>query len=156
MATSSSSAVATGHLFPSKSNPFNVLNSHLIRPSFPFSPAIIAEDNYNTVLLIKHCLRRPSNKRNLAAILKATAGDNVVSDNEDGVSLGTLKLPGNTDLDRFETLLFQVKDSVSRFTQAFPLFVPHYYQDSGCHQVFDMMLVLLCSIFSSAISIAIK
>ncbi|KAI5674381.1 hypothetical protein M9H77_14745 [Catharanthus roseus] len=112
MATSSSSAVATGHLFPSKSNPFNVLNSHLIRPSFPFSPAIIAEDNYNTVLLIKPCLRRPSNKRNLAAILKATAGDNVVSDNEDGVSLGTLKLPGNTDLDRFETLLFQWANSL--------------------------------------------
>lgn len=29
-------------------------------------------------------------------------------DNEDGVSLGTLKLPGNTDLNRFESLLFQV------------------------------------------------
>lgn len=35
----------------------------------------------------------------------------VPSDNEDGVSLGTLKLPGNTDLQRFESLLFQVCDN---------------------------------------------
>lgn len=35
----------------------------------------------------------------------------VPSDYEDGVSLGTLKLPGNTDLQRFESLLFQVGDN---------------------------------------------
>ncbi|KAL5740010.1 hypothetical protein ACOSP7_028891 [Xanthoceras sorbifolium] len=33
-------------------------------------------------------------------------------DNEDGVSLGTLKLPANTDLQRFETLLFQWANSL--------------------------------------------
>ena len=30
------------------------------------------------------------------------------SDDDDGVSLGTVKLPGNIDIARFESLLFQV------------------------------------------------
>ncbi|XP_062207546.1 uncharacterized protein LOC133909227 isoform X2 [Phragmites australis] len=35
-------------------------------------------------------------------------GGIVPAGNEDGVSLGTVKLPGNIDIARFETLLFQV------------------------------------------------
>ncbi|CAN0879475.1 hypothetical protein LINGRAHAP2_LOCUS13063 [Linum grandiflorum] len=35
-------------------------------------------------------------------------------DPEDGVLLGTLKLPGNTDLARFETLMFQWGNSLSQ------------------------------------------
>ncbi|OMP11987.1 hypothetical protein COLO4_03547 [Corchorus olitorius] len=52
--------------------------------------------------------------RNLIAKLvgKASEGnDDIVAagdDPEDGIQLGTMKLPSNTDLQRFETLLFQV------------------------------------------------
>ncbi|CAN1141846.1 hypothetical protein LINPERHAP2_LOCUS12720 [Linum perenne] len=49
--------------------------------------------------------------RNFTAIPKSSSGNGgivaSVDDPEDGVLLGTLKLPGNTDLVRFETLLFQ-------------------------------------------------
>ncbi|KAH8504750.1 hypothetical protein Peur_045774 [Populus x canadensis] len=48
------------------------------------------------------------------------AADN---DGEDGVSLGTLKLPGNTDLQRFETLLFQWANSLCQGANL-PLPVP--------------------------------
>lgn len=34
-------------------------------------------------------------------------------DPEDGVSLGTMKLPSDTDIQRFETLLFQVRRSLA-------------------------------------------
>ncbi|KAD3336333.1 hypothetical protein E3N88_31852 [Mikania micrantha] len=37
-----------------------------------------------------------------------------VGDDEEGVSLGTMKLPMNTDLDRFETLLFQKSNQVDK------------------------------------------
>ncbi|KAK9194102.1 hypothetical protein WN944_004804 [Citrus x changshan-huyou] len=47
----------------------------------------------------------------------------VPSDNEDGVSLGTLKLPGNTDLQRFESLLFQWANSLCQGANL-PLPVP--------------------------------
>ncbi|XP_017977262.1 PREDICTED: uncharacterized protein LOC18598288 isoform X2 [Theobroma cacao] len=53
-------------------------------------------------------------QRNLIVKLmgKASAGkDDIVpaaDDEEDGISLGTMKLPSNTDLQRFETLLFQI------------------------------------------------
>jgi hypothetical protein len=35
-------------------------------------------------------------------------GGIVPADGDDGVSLGTVKLPGNIDVARFESLLFQV------------------------------------------------
>lgn len=53
-----------------------------------------------------------SKYRDVALImLKASANSDgiVPADDEDGVSLGTMKLPPNTDIARFETLLFQVK-----------------------------------------------
>ncbi|KAF5473884.1 hypothetical protein F2P56_005837 [Juglans regia] len=50
-------------------------------------------------------------RRSLTSVPKSSPeSDGIVpaDDAEDGVSLGTLKLPSNTDLQRFETLLFQV------------------------------------------------
>ncbi|KAI3667508.1 hypothetical protein L6452_42572 [Arctium lappa] len=44
-------------------------------------------------------------------------------DDEEGVSLGTMKLPMNTDIDRFETLLFQWANSLSQGAQL-PLPMP--------------------------------
>ncbi|KAJ4830118.1 hypothetical protein Tsubulata_001332 [Turnera subulata] len=66
--------------------------------------------------------------RNLAAVSKSSPADdsNIVAaddDGEDGVSLGTLKLPSNTNLDRFETLLFQWANSLCQGANL-PLPVP--------------------------------
>jgi hypothetical protein len=36
----------------------------------------------------------------------------IVTADDDGVSLGTVKLPGNIDVARFEALLFQVSVSI--------------------------------------------
>ncbi|KVI03541.1 uncharacterized protein LOC112513260 [Cynara cardunculus var. scolymus] len=44
-------------------------------------------------------------------------------DDEEGVSLGTMRLPMNTDLDRFEALLFQWANSLSQGAQL-PLPMP--------------------------------
>lgn len=50
-----------------------------------------------------------SNYHNLSVVVKASGGDGPNDqDYEDGVSLGTMKLPKDIDLARFETLLFQV------------------------------------------------
>lgn len=50
-----------------------------------------------------------SSKRSLSALSKASSADSISPvDDEDGVSLGTMKLPSDTDVARFETLLFQV------------------------------------------------
>ncbi|OIS96827.1 PREDICTED: uncharacterized protein LOC109234994 isoform X2 [Nicotiana attenuata] len=50
--------------------------------------------------------------KNLTVVVKAAAGDGRISptnqDDEDGVSLETMKLPLYVDLARFETPLFQV------------------------------------------------
>ncbi|XP_060201152.1 uncharacterized protein LOC132629803 isoform X2 [Lycium barbarum] len=58
-----------------------------------------------------------SGYQNLSVVVKATGGDGSISskgqDYEDGVSLGTMKLPMDIDLARFETLLFQV-DKIPR------------------------------------------
>ncbi|GMP84328.1 hypothetical protein CsSME_00037893 [Camellia sinensis var. sinensis] len=53
-----------------------------------------------------------SGHRNLTAASKATSGNGAKED-EDGVSLGTMKLPLNTDIPRFESLLFQVLVTLS-------------------------------------------
>ncbi|KAJ6361854.1 hypothetical protein OIU78_002296 [Salix suchowensis] len=54
--------------------------------------------------------------RNILPVPKSSPENDgiVAADNEgeDGVSLGTFKLPGNTDLQRFETLLFQWANSL--------------------------------------------
>ncbi|XP_058760066.1 uncharacterized protein LOC131633372 isoform X2 [Vicia villosa] len=43
-----------------------------------------------------------------AVVPKASAGSYSSTDGDDGVSLGTMKLPVNIDLQRFDSLLFQV------------------------------------------------
>lgn len=109
-----SNAVAVGKLFH-KYHASGVLNSNFA----PFIPAITIDEKNSNVQLMK-ATRVFSIQRNFttavskkAAAAAGGGGDSPISpvddDNEDGVSLGTLKLPGNTDLARFETLLFQVK-----------------------------------------------
>ncbi|CAL1360538.1 unnamed protein product [Linum trigynum] len=55
---------------------------------------------------------------NRTAVVKSSKGNGGIvasdDDGEDGVLLGTFKLPGNTDLDRFELLLFQWGNSLSQ------------------------------------------
>ncbi|XP_057777966.1 uncharacterized protein LOC130996682 [Salvia miltiorrhiza] len=54
-----------------------------------------------------------SRKHNLAAVSKASSADSISPvDDEEGVSLGTMKLPSDTDVARFETLLFQWGNSL--------------------------------------------
>ncbi|KAI8010710.1 CTD small phosphatase-like protein 2 [Camellia lanceoleosa] len=54
-----------------------------------------------------------SSHQNLTAVSKATSGSDAKED-EDGVSLGTMKLPLDIDIPRFESLLFQVLLTLSR------------------------------------------
>ncbi|KMT06745.1 hypothetical protein BVRB_7g159060 [Beta vulgaris subsp. vulgaris] len=60
-----------------------------------------------------------SGHRNLTVAVNSSTGkDGVVSsDTEEGVSLGTMKLPANTDIPRFETLLFQWANSLNQGAQ---------------------------------------
>ncbi|KAL7137336.1 hypothetical protein ABFS83_10G084200 [Erythranthe nasuta] len=55
-----------------------------------------------------------SSKRNIIPVCKVSPADRVspAADDDDGVSLGTMKLPSNTDVARFETLLFQWGNSL--------------------------------------------
>lgn len=61
--------------------------------------------------------------RNLTVPVKAAAKDGSISpknqDDEDGVSLGTMKLPLDIDIARFETLLFQVLLIVNLFQDSY-------------------------------------
>ncbi|XP_009626841.1 uncharacterized protein [Nicotiana tomentosiformis] len=65
--------------------------------------------------------------RNLTVPVKAAAKDGSISpknqDDEDGVSLGTMKLPLDIDIARFETLLFQWANSLCQGAML-PLPVP--------------------------------
>ncbi|KAG2686641.1 hypothetical protein I3843_09G016100 [Carya illinoinensis] len=65
-------------------------------------------------------------RRSLTSMPKSSPeSDGIVpaDDAEDGVSLGTLKLPSNTDLQRFESLLFQWANSLCQGANL-PLPVP--------------------------------
>ncbi|OIT39694.1 PREDICTED: uncharacterized protein LOC109237744 [Nicotiana attenuata] len=68
-----------------------------------------------------------SGYKNLSVVVKAAAGDGRISpmnqDDEDGVSLGTMKLPLDIDVARFETLLFQWANSLCQGAML-PLPVP--------------------------------
>jgi hypothetical protein len=68
--------------------------------------AILSISNENSFKTnkITYCSK---NRRNIYLPRAEPRKDGIVPV-EDGVSLGTLKLPGNTDVGRFETLLFQV------------------------------------------------
>lgn len=67
----------------------------------PSSPSLIAIQNNTRSSSVFR------NRFNLTVVTKASASANPTDD--DGVSLGTMKLPINTDLQRFDSLLFQVQ-----------------------------------------------
>ncbi|CAA2957734.1 uncharacterized protein LOC111403100 [Olea europaea subsp. europaea] len=77
---------------------------------FPRSPVIFISSN-KTVQFLSFG-GDFSSKLNLTAVPKASPDGILPIDDEDGVSLGTLKLPSNTDLSRFESLLFQWANSL--------------------------------------------
>lgn len=69
-------------------------------------PAFITFTSHNNVGFLN--LAELRSKHNMVAVCKASSSP--LNDDEDqgGVSLGTMKLPSNIDIARFETLLFQV------------------------------------------------
>lgn len=82
-------------------------------PKLPFSSELVSP--YRFQLSINN--KKQSSRLVLAgelsgfAVSRASPANNSItpaSDDEEGVSLGTMKLPTNLDFDRFETLLFQV------------------------------------------------
>ncbi|KAK6147221.1 hypothetical protein DH2020_018133 [Rehmannia glutinosa] len=83
----------------------------------PKSPTFITNNNIVQFL----SLAKLSSKRNLIAVSKASSADSISE--EDGVSLGTMKLPSDTDVARFETLLFQWGNSLCQGANL-PLPVP--------------------------------
>ncbi|KAL9256409.1 hypothetical protein AKJ16_DCAP09018 [Drosera capensis] len=73
--------------------------------------------SYHTRQLVS--LSSYSSHRNPAAPVKSSSAGkggvpSAVGDDDDGVSLGTMKLPPDTDIPRFETLLFQWANSLSQ------------------------------------------
>jgi hypothetical protein len=86
-------------LFSSSSPQFS-LNNQAILP--------ISNGNSFKRNKITYCSK---NRRNIYLPRAEPRKDGIVpvEEDDDGVSLGTFKLPGNTDVARFETLLFQVQ-----------------------------------------------
>ncbi|KAL2508816.1 hypothetical protein Fot_32463 [Forsythia ovata] len=76
----------------------------------PKSPTLFVTNNKTVQFLTFD--GKFSSKRNLIVVPKASPDGVSIVDDEDGVSLGTMKLPANTDLSRFETLLFQWANSL--------------------------------------------
>lgn len=76
-------------------------SSNQVNPQVQFSES---SKNRGSRLILDHELSGFSVPRASPANSSITPA----GDDEEGVSLGTMKLPMNTDLDRFETLLFQV------------------------------------------------
>ncbi|KNA07754.1 hypothetical protein SOVF_169070 [Spinacia oleracea] len=66
-----------------------------------------------------------SGQRNMPVAVKSSPGKDggIAGVDEEGVSLGTMKLPSDTDISRFETLLFQWANSLNQGAQM-PLPVP--------------------------------
>ncbi|KAG8376753.1 hypothetical protein BUALT_Bualt09G0096500 [Buddleja alternifolia] len=101
----------------------NIIHSSVVKfsPTTPFvnpkSPSFISNNSIVHFLNLSEF----SSKRNLVAICKASSAD--INNDDDGVSLGTMKLPGNTDIARFETLLFQWGNSLCQGANL-PLPVP--------------------------------
>ncbi|CAI9778920.1 unnamed protein product [Fraxinus pennsylvanica] len=77
---------------------------------FPKSPTLFISNNKTVRFL--GCGGEFPSKTKLSAVSKASSDGISPIDDEDGVSLGTLKLPANTDLSRFESLLFQWANSL--------------------------------------------
>ncbi|KAE8098587.1 hypothetical protein FH972_016639 [Carpinus fangiana] len=92
----------------------------LFSPSPPVvvfrSPVLTGGWNKDNNLLFSK-IGQFSGQRNLISVAKSSpeSGGIVPADDADGgISLGTMKLPPNTDLQRFETLLFQWANSLSQ------------------------------------------
>lgn len=85
-----------------------------VQLSSPSPPAVVSRspvltggwNKDNNRLLTK--IGQLSGQRNLISVAKSSPKSDGIVPADDGVSLGTMKLPQNTDLQRFETLLFQV------------------------------------------------
>ncbi|KAF3631482.1 putative sorting nexin 3 [Capsicum annuum] len=95
--------------------------------SIPLSTLFITNKNNSSSTTRFFNLCEFSSYKNLSVVVKAASGDGSISpkdqDYEDGVSLGTMKLPLDVDLARFETLLFQWANSLCQGAML-PLPVP--------------------------------
>ncbi|XP_015087821.1 uncharacterized protein LOC107031111 [Solanum pennellii] len=92
-----------------------------IFPARSIPPSTLFITNINNRLFN---LTEFSSYHNLSVVVKASRGDGPNDqDYEDGVSLGTMKLPKDIDLARFETLLFQWANSLCQGAML-PLPVP--------------------------------
>lgn len=81
--------------------------SHDVRFSPP-NQLVFRQSNYKFLKLNGYSFSGQC--RNLNIVAKASPGGDAIvpASDEDGISLGTMKLPLDTDIQRFETLLFQV------------------------------------------------
>lgn len=101
------SSLATRQLFLlTRSSHLQVRESKSLLPLSPVS--IPGELHYGASLRLSQF----SSHRDAAITTRASAGNDGIlpkkEDDDDGVSLGTMKLPLDIDLERFDTLLFQV------------------------------------------------
>jgi hypothetical protein len=106
------------------------------------SPLLIGcdkDNNNNNRVLFK--LRR----RNLTSVAKSSPGsDGIVADDEDGVSLGTMRLASNTDLPRMETLLFQVySPRLSHINYNHNFLLINILKDLRCFCLFNFKYIVL-------------
>ncbi|XP_010245745.1 PREDICTED: uncharacterized protein LOC104589201 [Nelumbo nucifera] len=115
----SAAAAAKQLLYPSRSTSLVPRYS----PSVPFIfRTVVFNRNYNRVFQLSEF----SGDRIPTVVSKASSeSDSIVQtdDSDDGVSLGTMKLPLDTDIPRFETLLFQWANSLCQGANL-PLPVP--------------------------------
>lgn len=128
------SSLTTRQLFPTTHNsqvqifPFK---------SIPLSTLFITNKNNSSSTTRFFNLCEFSSYKNLSVVVKAASGDGSISpkdqDYEDGVSLGTMKLPLDVDLARFETLLFQVL-----------LLIVNLFQDNNSFRFVCLTFILVC------------
>ncbi|KAL3839300.1 hypothetical protein ACJIZ3_023891 [Penstemon smallii] len=87
-----------------------------------FAPSVFNNSKSNTLFITKNNNNNSVHFLNLFADFSSKSCNRISvftkassspdNDTEDGVSLGTMKLPSNTDVSRFETLLFQWGNSL--------------------------------------------
>nr|GEX46789.1 sorting nexin 1 [Tanacetum cinerariifolium] len=96
-------------------SPKQSFSSNQVNPQFRFADS---SKSYGSKLVLDRELSG-------CVVSRATPANNSITPagDDEGVSLGTMKLPMNTDLDRFETLLFQWANSMSQGAQL-PLPMP--------------------------------
>ncbi|KAI3992300.1 hypothetical protein MKX01_030021 [Papaver californicum] len=102
-------AVVRKFLAPAVCAKLHVLHSSSSLPQFNTQQIVFTNSHFSTQHSSKLSNRIP------LVVLKATSKNDqniVQADSEDGVSLGTMKLPANIDIPRFESLLFQWANSL--------------------------------------------